>query len=386
MSRSLLRSTEFPYRENSLNLFRLILAFLVLFAHGYYVVGRSDSPGFNGENLGGWAVIGFFVISGFLITRSRFRSDPGTFLLHRIARIIPAFVVCLLVTAFVFGPLAQLLTHGSLAGYLTTAPTPLEYIWGNFFLHIDYYQIGSSLSDVPYPNTWNGSLWTLYFEFLCYLTVWVLGGLAVYRKSISVVAVLWAASVLVRIAYANGITGGLDGDFGLFTRLLPYFLGGSLIYLVVQRWGLVPLVGILSIPVAAVLMVFVPVAGGPIAAPLIGYALLYLSTVIPQPAWIARNDVSYGFYIYAWPVQQLVVIVGGAAFGMGVYLVITTVVTFLLGWASWMLVERHFIRLARHAKKPTGGPAIRTDDGAVGPVAGPPATGGAATHGSAEQR
>lgn len=385
MRRSLLRPTEFPYRENSLNLFRLILAFLVLFAHGYYVVGRSDSPGFNGENLGGWAVIGFFVISGFLITRSRFRSDPGTFLLHRIARIIPAFVVCLLVTAMVFGPLAQLLTQGTLAGYLTTAPTPLEYIWGNFFLHIDYYQIGSSLSDVPYPNTWNGSLWTLYFEFLCYLTVWVLGGLAIYRRSISVVAVLWGASVLVRIAYANGITGGLDGDFGLFTRLLPYFLGGSLIYLVVQRWGIVPLFGIISIPVAAVLMVFVPVAGGPIAAPLIGYALLYLSTVIPQPAWVARNDVSYGFYIYAWPVQQLVVIVGGAALGMGVYLVITTVVTFLLGWASWMLVERHFIRLARGAKKPADAPAVRPDEG-VSPADGLHPTSGSAVPGSAEQR
>lgn len=384
MSRSLLRAEEFPYRTNSLNLFRLILAFLVLFAHAYYVVGRSDSPGFNGENLGGWAVIGFFVISGFLITRSRFRTDPGTFLLHRIARIIPAFVVCLLVTALVFGPLAQVLTHGSLAGYLTTGPTPLEYIWGNLFLHIDHYQIGSSLSDVPYPNTWNGSLWTLYFEFLCYLTVWVLGGLAVFRRSISVVAVLWAASVAVRISFALGITGGLDEDFGLFSRLLPYFLGGSLVYLVVHRWGLVPLVGIISIPLAAVLMVFVPVAGGPIAAPLIGYALLYLSTVVPQPAWIARNDVSYGFYIYAWPVQQLVVIVGGAAFGMGVYLAITTAVTFLFGWLSWMLVERHFIRLARGATKPA--PAQITSTNEPGSTADePPATAAAAESGTAAQ-
>lgn len=384
MSRSLLRAEEFPYRTNSLNLFRLILAFLVLFAHGYYVVGRSDSPGFNGENLGGWAVIGFFVISGFLITRSRFRSDPGTFLLHRIARIVPAFVVCLLVTALVFGPLAQVLTHGSLAGYLTTDPTPLEYIWGNLFLHIDHYQIGSSLSDVPYPNTWNGSLWTLYFEFLCYLTVWVLGGLAVFRRSISVVAVLWAASVAVRISFALGITGGLDGDFGLFSRLLPYFLGGSLIYLVVHRWGLVPLIGILSIPVAAALMVFVPIAGGPIAAPLIGYALLYLSTVIPQPAWIARNDVSYGFYIYAWPVQQLVVIAGGAAFGMGLYLAITTAVTFLFGWLSWMLVERHFIRLARGAQKPAPARVMSTNEPAS-TADEPPATTAAAEPGTAAQ-
>ncbi|KQZ24486.1 MULTISPECIES: acyltransferase [unclassified Microbacterium] len=375
MTHSLLRAREFPYRKNSLNLFRLVLAFLVLLAHGYYVVGRTDSPGFNGENLGGWAVIGFFVLSGFLITRSRMRTDPGTFLLHRIARIMPAFVVCLLVTALVFGPIAQLLTHGSLAGYFTTDPTPLEYVWGNLFLRIEHYQIGTSLSDVPYPNAWNGSLWTLYFEFLCYLSVWVLGGLAVFRRSISVVAGLWAASVIVRVCYAMGVTGGLDGNFGLFSRLLPYFLGGSLIYLVVQRWGLVPLVGMISIPLAAVLMVFVPVAGGPIAAPLIGYALLYLSTVIPQPAWIARNDVSYGFYIYAWPVQQLVVILGGAGLGIAVYTGITTVVTFALGWLSWMLVERHFIRFARGSQKSEK--AVLTPAGAAAPSAdAPPATAG----------
>jgi peptidoglycan/LPS O-acetylase OafA/YrhL len=132
-------------------------------------------------------------------------------------------------------------------------------------------------------------------------------------------------------------------------------------------------------------MVFVPIAGGPIAAPLIGYALLYLSTVIPQPAWIARNDVSYGFYIYAWPVQQLVVILGGAAFGMGVYLAITTVVTFLLGWASWMFVERHFIRLARGAKKPPVAPVVTSAE-VVSPVDGLRPTGGAGVPGSAEQR
>ncbi|WP_424935294.1 MULTISPECIES: acyltransferase family protein [Bacteria] len=348
MSRSaLLTRASFPYRDNSLNLFRLLLAFLVLVAHGYYIVGRSDSPGFNGENLGGWAVIGFFVISGFLITRSRFRTDPGTFLLHRVARIMPAFLVCLIVTAFVFGPVAQLMTHGSLAGYLTTGPTPLQYIWSNLFLHIDTYQIGETLSTVPYPNAWNGSLWTLYFEFLCYLTVWVLGGLAIYRRSIVFVATVWALSVLVRGAGLLGVNGGMDTDFDLFARLLPSFLGGSLLYLIIERWGLSRAIGLLSIPVAAVLMVFVPGLGAPLAAPFLGYALLTLSTIVPQPAWIARNDVSYGFYIYAWPVQQLTVVFGGAALGLVLYTAITTIVTLVLAWASWTLVERRAMRAVR---------------------------------------
>ncbi|MGL3149844.1 acyltransferase family protein [Microbacterium sp. A82] len=358
MSRPLHEPREFPYRANSLNLFRLILAFLVLVAHAFFTAGYDWSPGFNGENLGGWAVIGFFVISGFLITRSRLRTDAGTYLVHRIARIMPAFLVCLLVTAFVFAPIAMLATHGTLSGYLTTGPTPLEYIWGNLFLHIDHYGIGQSLSAVPYANTWNGSLWTLYFEFICYLIVWVLGALAIFRRSVLLVAALWAGSVLVRIVTAMGITGGLNGDFELLARLLPYFLGGSLIYLIVQRWGFVPLIGLVSIPIAAVLMVFVPVAGGPLAAPFLGYALLYLSTIVRQPQWIAKNDVSYGFYIYAWPMQQLVLIFGGAQFGIVVYILITTVVTALLATASWLFVERPVMRLARgRAASPAPAPA-----------------------------
>lgn len=338
---------EFPYRRNSLNLFRLILASLVLVAHSYYLVGRDDSPGFNGENLGGWAVVGFFVISGFLITRSRFRTDAGTFLVHRIARIMPAFVVCLLVTAFVFAPFALLIVPGSLTGFLQDAPTPLQYVWSNLFLRIDTYQIGQSLSTAPYPNAWNGSLWTLYFEFLSYLTVWVLGGLAIYRRSVLTVLLVWMVSVGVRLGVLVGFTGGLDGNFELFTRLLPYFLGGSLVYLVIERWGLDRRIGIACIPVAAVLMTFVPGLGGPLAAPLLGYALLFLSTVVPQPRWVARNDVSYGFYIYAWPVQQLIVLLGGSELNIAIYMLICAVVTFILAWASWMGVERHFMRIAR---------------------------------------
>ncbi|TQK18998.1 peptidoglycan/LPS O-acetylase OafA/YrhL [Microbacterium sp. SLBN-154] len=340
MSSRAFAGAPFPYRDNSLNLFRLILAALVLFAHAFYIVGRGDSPGFNGENLGGWAVAGFFVVSGFLITRSRFRTGAGEYLLHRVARIFPAFLVCLVVTAFVFAPLALWISTGSLSGFLRTPVTPLQYVWGNITLYIEHYSIGETLSTVPYPDAWNGSLWTLYYEFLCYIAVWVLGGFALYRRSLLGAGLIWAVSVGVHALTAAGITGGLDGDFELFARLFPFFIGGSLIYLVIERWGLVPLVGWLSIPVAAMSMVFVPNFGGQLAAPALAYGILFLSTVVSQPAWIARNDVSYGFYIYAWPVQQLTVLVGGATWALPVYIAVTVVVTFSLAWLSWVAIER----------------------------------------------
>lgn len=345
-----LRGTPYPFRKNSLNLFRLILAALVLFAHSWYIAGKGNGPLIQGENLGGWAVAGFFVLSGFLITRSRLRTSPGDYLLHRVARIYPAFLVVLFITAFVFAPIALLIEQGSLSGFFTTPVTPFQYVWGNLALYIDHYSIGATLQDVPYPGAWNGSLWTLFYEFLCYILIWVMGFVAIFRRSPIPVLVLWILSVVLWAFIGGAHRLGLDMSFELFARLLPYFLGGSLIFFLVERIGVNRLLGIGALAVAVAVILLIPHWGGQATAPLIAYGLLSLSTWIRQPSWVARNDVSYGFYIYAWPVQQLAILVGGAALGMPVYILVTIVLTFALAWLSWVLVERPAMMLAR----PTG--------------------------------
>ncbi|WP_345801881.1 acyltransferase [Microbacterium sp. AZCO] len=350
-----LRGTPYPYRENSLNLFRLFLAALVLFAHSWYIAGRGVGPMLHGENLGGWAVAGFFVISGFLITRSRIRTKAGEYLLHRVARIYPAFLVCLVLTAAVFGPISMLVEYGSLAGYLTTPVTPAQYVWGNLGLEVTSYDIGRTLDTVPYPNAWNGSLWTLYFEFICYLTVWVLGAWAVFRKSLVPAVILFLGSVAVWVNIGLATRLGLDLNFTLLFKLLPFFLGGTVVYFVVDRWGMNRWIGIASIILAGLIIVFVPGWGGQAASPFMAYGLLFLATLVRQPRWIARNDVSYGFYIYAWPVQQLTVLFGGLAWGMPVYILLTIIGTSVLAVGSWFAVERPAMRRVRGGAR-TGAP------------------------------
>lgn len=343
----LVTGSPYPYRRNSLNLFRLILAAMVLFAHSFYITGRGVGPQLHGENLGGWAVAGFFVLSGFLITRSRLRTSSGEYLLHRIARIFPAFLVCLVVIAFVFAPIAALIERGTLAGFLTTQVTPLQYVWSNLTLYIDSYTIGTTLESVPYPGAWNGSLWTLFYEFLCYILVWVLGGIALFRRSGLFAGAAWLVSVLVWIAIPLAQRLGLDESFFLFAKLAPFFLGGAFVYFIVDRSGISTPLGVGALAVGAVLVVGVPRWGGQVAAPFLAYGLLWLSSVVPQPAWIARNDVSYGFYIYAWPVQQLAVLAGASALGLPVYIAVTVVVTFVLAWLSWVAIERRAMMWAR---------------------------------------
>jgi peptidoglycan/LPS O-acetylase OafA/YrhL len=333
-----------------MNMFRLIFAAMVLFAHSWYTAGQGTGPSFNNENLGGWAVAGFFVLSGFLITGSRMSHTAGEYLVHRIARIFPAFLVCLGITAFVFGPIALYAQHHTLAGYFSTAPTPLEYIWSNSGLHINDYAIGHSLDSVPYKDAWDGSLWTLYYEFLCYLIIWILGGLVVFRRSVIPVAILWALSVVNYAGLSFAVRLGLNQDFMLLSRLLPFFLGGSIVYFVVRRWGISPVFGIASCVAAAACICFIPDFGGQASAPFLAYALIWLSTVVPQPAFVARNDISYGFYIYAWPMQQLVAVLGGASHGMWLYWLITAVLTTALALGSWFLVERPVLRLVKRKR------------------------------------
>lgn len=342
-----LQGAPYPYRKNSLNLFRLVLAATVLFAHSWYIAGRGTGPMVNGENLGTWAVAGFFVLSGFLITRSRMRTSAGEYLLHRIARIYPAFLACLILTAVVFGPIAAVLENGSLAGYLTTPETPLQYVWGNMALEVSSYDIGATLDSVPYPNVWNGSLWTLYLEFLCYIVVWVVGSLAVFRRSVIPAAILFVFSLLVWMNLGLAVEYGLDTNFGLFFKLLPFFMGGACAFFLIEKFGLNRWIGVASLVAAVALIVFVPRWGGQVSAPFLAYGLLFLSSVVPQPSWIARNDISYGFYIYAWPVQQLVAVAGGIRWGMSAFLVLTVLGTALLAAGSWFFVERPTMRRVR---------------------------------------
>lgn len=335
-------------RANSLNLIRLVLALAVLFAHSWHIVGAGNGPTFRGENLGGWAVAGFFGISGYLITASRFSNRIGPYLIHRAARIFPAFIVCLILMAFLFAPIAYARQHGSLAGFMSAPTTPFNSIFANLSLRIVSYDIAGTPAGVPYPGAWNGSLWTLYFEFMCYLLVAFLGVLPLVRKSpwpivcaFVVSVALWANIETLRPFMQS------NSDFELAARLIPYFLGGAVVQVLSHRIGIHKVAGPAAVLLAAAVLLWVPGFGGQLAAPFIAYAVLWISTWLPQPAVISRHDISYGAYIYAFPVQQLLAVFGAHHWGVWWFTLAATLVTVPFAAASWLLIERPVMRRAR---------------------------------------
>ncbi len=101
--------------------------------------------------------------SAFPQVRSRFRlwAQLGGYLWRRFLRIYPAFLVCLGVFGFGFAPLGLALGGGSY-GVLDG----VRYVGGNALLAITQTGVGDTLNAVPYPDAWNGALWTLFYEAL----------------------------------------------------------------------------------------------------------------------------------------------------------------------------------------------------------------------------
>ena len=143
-----------PHR-NSLSLLRLLFAAMVLLDHAFPLGGfHGGSDPMWGwtrgqESFGGLAVAGFFVVSGFLVTRSFDGSpNPFSYLWKRFLRIFPGFWVCLVVTVALFGTIAFWFDHGSLHGYLHGYPdSPEGYLKNNALLSMNQWNIDNLLGE-----------------------------------------------------------------------------------------------------------------------------------------------------------------------------------------------------------------------------------------------
>jgi peptidoglycan/LPS O-acetylase OafA/YrhL len=330
----------FHPKRNSLNAIRLVLAILVIVSHTWPIGGYGDDPMLGDETLGTWAVAGFFAISGYLITASRLHTTSFLdYLSRRIARIYPAFAVVLIVTAFVIAPLSAAVT-GDGPWTLTGA---LGYVEHNAFLQLRQYGIGGTLSDVPYARVWNGSLWTLFYEFLCYLVVGI--GLTFIPRR-------WAAAVtgFILVACSAATLAFTVTDLSapttieLLAKLGTYFAAGALLYQLSDRIPKTALLAISSagvILVSAALGVSAAFAGLPIA-----YLMIYAGIMLPLNRVGARHDISYGMYVYAFPVQQLLVQgFPDNRLPVAVFAALAILCTLPLAWVSSLFVEQPALRL-----------------------------------------
>lgn len=294
----------FDPRHNSLNAVRLLMALLVALSHGVVLGGYGPEPTIGGVSLGRWAVFGFFAISGFLITRSRLSPKPTRdFYKARFLRIFPAFAVSLMVVAFIIAPISRL--YSSTGEY--TASSALTFVLRNLALYppvVQQQSISDTLSgNIPFPNMWNGSLWTLWYEALCYLAIGVLVSVVSRKLLGPMLAVVFVGLSLIRLLSQWKIW-EIGALLDLIIPLALAFLAGSLLHLYAGRIK-IGLVSTTIITAVAIVIVSLRLAEPLIHLPF-GLLLILVAQVLPLQKVGSKYDISYGVYIYAWPVQQCV--------------------------------------------------------------------------------
>lgn len=323
---------------NSLNLVRLVLASLVIVSHTW-PIGAFGKQWGGEPPLGHWAVGGFFCLSGFLIAGSRMRLGVVRYLWNRSLRILPGFWVCLAVTAFVLAPLSAMIE-----GAAWSPASAIQYVGRNAALYVHQSGIDDTLLTAPYAPAWNGSLWTLFFEFGAYLACGVLLTGVLRHHPLFLSSVLFAG--------ATAITPWADQNVrtDLYTNALhlgTFFLAGMVIFFASNRLP-VSLVGatacLIGFGVLAALGVEMWLGPLPLA-----YMLLVVGATVPA-CWVQTHDISYGLYIYAFPMQQLLAVLGVQRLGLPAFMAASFVTTVPLAWLSWMLVERPAMTLKRTKK------------------------------------
>ncbi|MCM3922017.1 acyltransferase [Frankia sp. AiPs1] len=370
MSRQQPRQTlgsAFDPRRNSFGFLRIGLALVVFVQHGLAAGGFAPAPTAQYDPAV-LAVDCFFVISGFLITRSRVqvRSTPR-FLWHRFLRVLPGFWVCLVVVAMVIAPLGWLHEHRTLAGYFGSHPHgPFTYLTANSLLAMRFYDIAGTPRQVPIarmpggPVAWDGSLWTLFWEALCYLGIAALGAYGLLRRRRAVVGgltvALWVVWVL-RWSALERLPTLLASDLaGAAVRLGSLFLAGALLYLYADRVPFSSRLGLLAVALTAAGLLC-PDGHTVISLPL-AYVCVWAALRLPLWKVAARDDLSYGTYIYSAPVQQLFAVYGLHRLGLVPYFLTCLAATTMLALASWRLVERPALRLKNRSLPGPGGWAV----------------------------
>lgn len=317
-----------------------MFALSVLFGHSFPITGNGFDP-LSMVLMPFWigkiAVDGFFVISGFLVTASFVNRGPTEYAISRIARLYPAVIVYCILSIIIIGPLE---TSVPLHQYFEANP------WNNMWnatLWNWTYNLPYVFTDRTFSGATNGSTWTLPVEVRCYLLVFVIGLVGIYNHRIRANVVLGIA--LACTLYFYYTKAGSSGQTANFNMALECFVVGSLFW--VNREQIV-----LNAALATV-AVCLPIIAARMHSPYLYHVyaicLAYLVFfIVYRTPWINLDrfgDPSYGIYIYAWPIQQMVWHKAQSGYANAL-LACAAVVP--IAFASWFAIERPALRVRRY--------------------------------------
>ena len=344
------------HRQNNFDFVRVVAAFCVIYSHQFALNGLPQPSVLNVHSIGGFGVLLFFSISGFLVAKS-WDADPHLlrFGVKRLLRIWPAFALAITVAALVLGPMvSKLSTHDYYAH-------PMVKAYFNNLLFSLRDELPLTFVGNALPTAINGPIWTIPLEVKCYIALGILGVAGLFRQR-------WAIAILTLVVvfvYAvmeprgDRIVNGLLWtpeqrfllEFGLF------FFAGVVLY----QFGIHT-----NRRKALAAMTLCWIAAG------VAYGfdrpLLSLWLVVPVTTLLMGSastpylrragrfgDASYGLYLYAFPVQQTLIWLYKDKLSWSVLFLLVLASTLALALASWHLLEKRVLRLKPGRHRATTG-------------------------------
>lgn len=322
-------------RNNCFDVVRHFAALLVLFSHHYALSGVPEPVLASWETYGFVAVVIFFSISGYFMPAS-FNSSGGftDFIVKRCRRIFPGLIVCAFLMTYLVGTIFGSTPANRFIFDVETVKT--------FVLTFSF--IGRNVPGVfdsfIVKHAVNGSLWTLPVEFLCYL---IFGMALTFLNSVKTILALFLVCVIAKIVMiATG------ANYSFYAVPMSYlaifgiaFTAGALLSLTKKSWWDI------RFPMVIISVGFLWILQGRPEMPVIGTLSITIITIVLGASFKDRFinghfDFSYGIYIYAFPIQQIIINLVTRRFWLS--MAIAAVLTVIAGYLSYRYVEKPFLK------------------------------------------
>ena len=344
-------------RNNNFGMLHLAASYFVIYGHQYNLLNQS-APVILGNQVHELGLKAIFLISGYLIAKSLFSMSGSRkkvtviYLVKRFGRLFPEFLFCLIITAFLIGPLFSTLT---IKEYFGSMDQIIFYIKKNLLLY-PIFNLPGVFTDNPYVGAVNGSLWTMPIEFFMYF-IFLLIMLPfknrnrqriIYTLSSAGIFILWSIK-MIYFQQERWVLYGTDWVTAL--NIIVYFVIGGGIYI----WGLKPKFNIqtslfLFFILCAVRfnMTFINEIICMIALSCCIFSLGFADKQSLNLSWI-HPECAYGIYLWGFPVQQCIInifAITGKIHSINLLFLISAVISYILARISYSWVYKPFKKIS----------------------------------------
>ncbi|MDQ6903452.1 MAG: acyltransferase [Bacteroidota bacterium] len=327
--------------NNNFNFLRIFAAILVCITHSYAITGHALNEPLHQLTQGHFyfSSLGlyiFFFTSGYLVTRSAATTkSPIFYLQKRALRIYPALLIVVIISVFIAGPF---LSSYHVSKYFSATET-WKYLWTASGLKIRFSLPGVFEDPRFAMKGFNGSLWSIKLELEMYALLFLLmiSGVMKSKKILIIIFV----TLIIAFIFLN--------DLGQYSILMPDHK--NLLLAVTFLFGGIMQTNFISKKISVYLLT---VSGLLLLAKITGIIkvdimldeVIFFSLAtyfIAFSNWFTikiKNDISYGVYIYTFPLQQFFFQLFAFSQSPLVNFLLSLCCSGLLAFLSWIYIEK----------------------------------------------